>query len=157
MTYLFDTSSLSIILHHYYPDRFPSFWDKFAEVAKGEALFSVREGWFELQSKFEIKELKRLEKYNEYFFAKPTVEELAFITQIYSVRNFQYNIEKKKLLNGGHVADPFIIAKANAVDGIVVTEEKFKEKAAKIPNICNHFGIECTNLESFLLKEDWRF
>jgi len=157
LTYTFDTSSLSIVLHHYYPDRFPSFWDKFAEVTKGEALFSVREVWFELQDKFDGEELKRLEKYNKDFFAKPTEGELAFITQIYSVRNFQYNIEKKKMLKGGHLADPFIIAKAKALNGIVVTEEMFKKNAAKIPNICKYFGIECINLEGFLLKEDWKF
>jgi len=148
---------LSIILHHYYPDRFPSFWDKFAEVAREEALFSVREGWFELQNQFDIEELERLERYNGGFFAIPSVEEMAFIKEIYSVRNFQYNLEKKKLLKGGHFADPFIVAKANAVNGIVVTEEKFKENAAKIPNICEHFRIECINLEGFLLEEDWSF
>ena len=157
MTYIFDTNSLSNVLNHYYPDRFPSFWDKFTEATKEGILGSVREGRFELLERFDNDEIKRLEKYNADFFAKPTPKELVFITQIYSVSHFQQNIEKKKLLKGGSFADPFIIAKANAVKGIVVTEEKFKENAAKIPNICKHFGIGCVNLEGFLRKEDWKF
>lgn len=157
MIYIFDTNSLSIALKHYYPDRFPSFWDKFSEATAVDNLASVRECRYELLELFDKKEIKILEKYNGGFFHKPTREELAFITQIYSTPHFQQNLERKKMLQGGHFADPFIIAKANVVGGIVVTEEKIKENAAKIPNICKHFGIECVNLEGFLLKEDWKF
>jgi hypothetical protein len=157
LIYIFDTNSLSIALKHYYPDRFPSFWDKFTQATEEENLVSVREGRFELLELFDIKEINIFEKYNGGFFSKPTDSELAFITQIYSIPHFQQNMEKKKLLKGGHLADPFIIAKANAVMGIVVTEEKFKENAAKIPNICKHFGIGFVNLEGFLLKENWKF
>jgi len=160
LTYVFDTNSLSIILRHYYPGRFPTFWNKFNKAAEENILVSVRESRFELleHSNHEITQnLPALEKYNGNFFAKPTIEELAFITRIYSVPHFQWNLEKKKLLKGGSFADPFIIAKANMVKGIVVTEEAFKENAAKIPNICQHFDIECVNLEGFLLSEDWEF
>ncbi len=43
MIYVFDSSSLSNILNHYYQDRFPSFWDKFDEIASQANLISVRE------------------------------------------------------------------------------------------------------------------
>jgi hypothetical protein len=36
-------------------------------------------------------------------------------------------------------------------------EEKFKANAAKIPNICRHFGIRCLTLEEFMEAENWRF
>ena len=157
MIYIFDTNSLSVVLRHYYPGRFPSFWEKFTEATKEDILVSVRESRFELLEIFDVDMVEGLEKYNAGFFAQPTGKELAFITEIYSVPHFQRNLERKKLLKGGYFADPFIIAKANAVSGIVVTEEKFKENAAKIPNICEHFGIGCVNLEGFLLKEDWQF
>ena len=157
MIYVFDTNSLSNVLNHYYPDRFPSFWDKFA-VAIGEGLLvSMRENQRELEERFDPDEIARLAKHNADFFVNPTPEELAFITQIYSVPHFLQNLERKKLLKGGYFADPFTIAKAKAVKGVVVTEEKFTEHAAKIPNICKHFGIGCVNLEGFLLKEDWKF
>lgn len=157
MIYIFDTNSLSNVLNHYYPHRFPSFWDKFAEATGEGLLVSVREGQLELEERFSTDDIDRLTKHNPNFFVNPTHEELAFITQIYSIPHFQQNLEKKKLLQGGYFADPFIIAKAKAVKGVVVTEEHYKENAAKIPNICKHFGIGCVNLEGFLLKEDWKF
>jgi hypothetical protein len=39
----------------------------------------------------------------------------------------------------------------------VVTQEKNTENAAKIPNVCDHFGIPCINLEDFMKKENWTF
>jgi hypothetical protein len=91
------------------------------------------------------------------FFENPTKEEMEFITQIYRVKHFQQNIEKKNLLKGSPIADPFIVAKAKINNAIVVTEEKFREHASKIPNICRHFKIEYVDLEGFLIKENWKF
>ena len=61
------------------------------------------------------------------------------------------------LLKGGLNADPFIIAKAGAIEGTVVTLEVEKPKAAKVPNICNEFDIPCINLEQFMEAEDRQF
>ena len=46
---------------------------------------------------------------------------------------------QQERLKGKPVADPFVIAKA------------------KIPNVCNHFGILCINLDGFMEKENWTF
>lgn len=157
MIYVYDNNSLSNILNHYYPDRFPSFWEKFDEMIQNGEIISVREVRFELTSKFSDEVIDRLVKYNNSFFANPTPEELGFITEIYSVLHFQQNLDRKKLLQGGYFADPFVIAKAWKEKGTVVTEESNKEHAAKIPNICDHFDIHCKNLEGFLVKENWKF
>jgi len=94
---------------------------------------------------------------NHNLFATPTAAEAIFIAQIYSVPHFQHNIEQQKLLKGGKIADPFVIAKA-AVDGCaVVTMEKLKPNGTKIPNICHHFGIQCLSLEDFMEQEKWEF
>jgi len=55
------------------------------------------------------------------------------------------------------VADPFLIACAKVRGGTVVTEEGNKPNAAKIPNICGHFRVPCTNVEGFLTASGWRF
>ena len=55
------------------------------------------------------------------------------------------------------MADPFVIARAKILSGCVVTEEKFKEGAAKIPNICKHFNIECIELKDFMVRQEWQF
>jgi hypothetical protein len=72
-------------------------------------------------------------------------------------------IEKRKILDGGPVADPFVIAKAKVENLTVVATEGFKPdgsakpNAPKIPNICNYFKIKCLNLEGFMDNEKWRF
>lgn len=157
MIYVFDTSSLSNILNHYYQDRFPSFWEKFDLMIKDGNLISVREVFNELTDKFDDTLINRLTKENDSFFRDPISEEMSFITQIYSVQHFQHNLDKKKLLKGGYFADPFIIAKAWQEKGTVVTEEDNKPNAAKIPNICDYFGMLCTSLEGFLTQLDWKF
>lgn len=157
MIYVFDSSSLSNILDHYYQDRFPSFWDKFNEIVIQGNLISVREVRNELTNKFDDDKIEFLMKHNKDFFSNPTNEELSFITQIYSVKHFQQNLERKKLWSGGFFADPFVIAKAWAIQGTVITEEHFKENGAKIPNICDHFQIPCMKLEGFLKEVDWKF
>ena len=32
-----------------------------------------------------------------------------------------------------------------------------KKNAAKIPNVCEHFGVHCTNVEGFMERESWTF
>ncbi|MGA9407008.1 MAG: PIN domain-containing protein [Bacteroidota bacterium] len=157
MNYVFDSNSLSNILNHYYPDRFPSFWEKFDAMIQSGNIISVREVRFELTLKFSDTTIERLLNKNKNLFPAPTPDELGFITQIYSVTHFQQNLDRKKLLQGGYFADPLVIAKAWKEGGSVVTEEEFREHAAKIPNICHYFNIPCENLEGFLKKEDWRF
>jgi len=156
LIYVLDTNSLSNILAHYYPDSFLTFWKYFDEAAADGSITSVRESKLELEDRFSEEQTKRLLCANGDFFASPNVDELAFITKIYAVPHFQHNLEQKKLLKGGPFADPFIIAKAILVKGVVVTEETLRPHAAKIPNICDHFGIECICLKDFLVKEDWR-
>lgn len=157
MIYVFDNSSLSNILNHYYQDRFPSFWEKFDTIVQNGSIISVREVHNELTGKFEDDKIERLKKQNDNFFRDLTPEELSFITQIYSVKHFQQNLDKKKILSGGFFADPFVIAKAWKEKGTVVTEEDNKPNAARIPNICDHFDIPCLKLEGFLTNENWKF
>ena len=117
----------------------------------------MREVKFELETKFDKSTIEQLKKYNTEIFEDPTLEELAFITEIYSIPHFRQNLDRKKLLQGGYFAGPFIIAKAKVKEAIVVTEEGEPKNGARIPNICEHFGIECVKLEGFLIKEDWKF
>jgi hypothetical protein len=73
------------------------------------------------------------------------------------VPHFQQNLEQQKLLKGGLNADPFVIARAAVEQRTVVTMEKLKPHAAKIPNICQHFGVACMTLEEFMEAENWQF
>lgn len=122
-----------------------------------KGLISVREARFELEQKFDEATIVQLTAHNPDFFEDPSVEELSFVGEIYSIPHFQQNLDRKKLLQGGYFADPFVIAKAKIKKAAVITEEERPQNGAKIPNICEHFGIECMKLGGFLIKEGWKF
>jgi hypothetical protein len=88
--------------------------------------------------------------------AGPLVEQV-LVSEIFKVSHFQSLVKQQSLLKGKPVADPFVIAKAWDNNGCVVTEEKWKSKAAKIPNVCEYFNVNCTNLEGFMERENWTF
>jgi hypothetical protein len=154
--YVFDNSPLSVLFKNYYRSRFPTLWNNFDALVGGGGIVSTREVVREIEDS-SIAELRDWAKKNPAIFTIPNAAEGAFVAKIYSVAHFQQNIEQQKLLKGGRNADPFVIAKA-ATDGkTVVTMELLKANAAKIPNICKHFGIPCLTLEQFMEAEGWQF
>lgn len=157
MNYVFDTSPLSVLFKHYYRDRFPTLWRRFEVLVGAGRALSVREVRSELLDSHVEQEVKEWASRFSNFFATPTTSEASFLKEIYKVRRFQQNIEQKKLLKGGKNADAFVIAKAKAVDGTVVTLERRSHTGVKIPDICNHFGINCVSLEQFMQAVQWRF
>ncbi len=156
MIYIFDTNSF-IVLGHYFPDRFPSFWERFnAAIAEGD-IVSVREVFKELEGRGNRPHLQKWIESNKEIFLIPSPEEMKFVGEIFKVPHFRDLVTQKQRLKGTPVADPFVIAAAKIRNGWVVTEEEKKENAAKIPNVCEHFGIECTNLEGFMALQKWMF
>ena len=120
-------------------------------------VWSVREVRREIEHLGRADTLEEWTKQNAGFFRIPTSDEAKFVTTIYSNTHFQQNLGRKKLLGGGPFADPFVVASANTVRGTVVTQETFRKNGVGIPNICAHFGISCTNLEGFLIEQNWMF
>ena len=153
MIYVFDNSSLSQIFKSFYPSIFPSFWIKFEELIANKILLSTREVRLELEPR-DFHHVPNWIKDHPGFFTIPDKDELAFVTQIYSVKHFQQNLKKKDIIQGKPHADPFVIAKAKVINGIVVMEETYKDNAAKIPNICDYFKVDYLNLEGFLQRNN---
>ncbi len=156
MTYVFDNSPLSTLFKNYYRRRFPSLWQHFDELVVNGDIISTREVLREIEDGAP-ESLREWAALNRKLFTTPNVEEGAFVARIYAVKHFQQNIERQKMLKGGRIADPFIIAKAAVTDCIVVTMEQLRPNAVKIPNICDHFGIPCMTLEDFMESEGWEF
>jgi len=156
MIYVFDSSTLIDIFDHYYPGQFPSFWENFDNVISQSKLVSVREVFNEIDSRDDALSAWAKE-HKDKLFPPSTSEELTIVRKIFEVEHFQMMIRTQERLQGKPVADPFVIAKAKIFDACVVTQEKFTENVAKIPNVCKHFGIPCFNLEGFMEKEKWIF
>ena len=156
MKYVFDSDSLINLFGHYYPRRFPTLWEQFDALVSGGELISVREVFNEIGSREDslgtwAKEQKNI------LFLETTVEEFKFVAEIFKVRHFQAMIRKQERLKGKPVADPFVIARAKISGACVITQEKNIKNAARIPNVCDHFGIPCINLEGFMKEENWTF
>lgn len=155
--YVFDCSPLIILFKHFYPERFPTLWEKFESLIEDNKIVSVREVLNEIDTYGDTDRLTEWAKVNRKFFLQPTQEELLIVSEIFKVNHFQNLIRRKELLQGKPVADPFVAAKAKVFDGCVVTEERWKENSAQLPNVCEHFGIPCINLEEFMKREEWTF
>lgn len=156
MSYCFDNSPLSVLFKNYYRARFPSLWAKFDQLTEGGDILSTREVLREINDGGP-ESLQEWAGKNGDIFATPTSAEASFVAEIFAVPHFQQNIEQRKLLRGGKNADPFVIARARIVECPVVTMERLVPNAARIPNICEHFGIQCLSLEEFMAAEGWTF
>jgi hypothetical protein len=156
MIYVVDTSAF-IVLSHYYPSAFPTLWTRLDELVNSRALISVREVWNELERYNATTFIKEWAKNHKDIFTKPSDKELLFVHEILSIPHFQALVGTKQILTGIPVADPFVIAAAKVRSGTVVTQERDKANAAKIPNVCGYFGIPCIDLESFMTAQGWMF
>ncbi|WP_241673727.1 DUF4411 family protein [Microcystis aeruginosa] len=85
------------------------------------------------------------------------IQQTLFIAEIFSISNFKDLVSQKARLQGKPVADPFIIATAKIKDGCLITEEALKPNAPKIPTVCQHFSIDCTNVQGLMEREGWQF
>ena len=68
--------------------------------------------------------------------------------------HFRNLVSEYERLQARPVADPSVIACAQVREGCVVTQERGKPNAAKIPHVCDHFGVRCTDFEGFLAEMD---
>lgn len=157
MIYVFDTNCFREI-GSYYPEQFPSFWTKFnhaVEVTK--IITSVREVHRELENYTRHAHIITWVKEHKNIFRITNVEEMNFVNQILSTKNFGDMLRHEHRYEGKPCADPFIVAAAESSNGCVVTEESKKPNAPNIPNVCEYFNVDCTNLQGFMERENWKF
>ncbi len=156
MIYVVDSNSIRV-LGNYYPDRFPTLWEQLDTLVASGRFTSVREAAKELDRVNDSAHVGGWIKTHKHIFASPTSDDLAAVAEVLAVPHFQQLIGTRQRLRGWPVADPFIVARAMHAGGCVVTEEEWKPNAAKIPNVCTHFSVECINLEGLMAREGWRF
>jgi len=157
MKFVIDTGCFRQ-MEDYYPDVFKTFWAQFQEAVDDSEIFSVREVWLEMEQQNKVNHVTEWAKLNKaHMFRTPVPEELAIVGQVLAVPHFSQLIGRKQLNKGSPVADPFLIAAGKHFGATVVTTEKFAPNSAKIPNVCQHFGVESTNLQGLLKAKGWSF
>lgn len=155
--YVFDTNVISG-LKSYFPKSFPSLWERLDGLVANGSVLSVREVKRELEEASALPDwLETWVKQNSHIFLTPGPAETRFVAAIFAVPHFQTLVENKAILRGTPSADPFVIAAAQVRAGTVVTLERGKPNAAKIPNVCAHFGVRCLDFEGFMHDNGWSF
>ncbi len=155
--YVFDTGAFIHLFRYYYESRFPTLWTEFYRLVSDGQIVSVREVLNEITDKGQNDRLSQWANENGAIFHQPTSEEGEFVQSIFTIPEFLPMIQRKNILRGRPVADPFLVAKARAENGCLVTLEKYRNNSAKIPNVCERFGISCKSLEGFMEDENWEF
>lgn len=150
--YVIDTN-VFIRLREYPEDVFASLWSHIDTMIKEGRLTSVSEVYKELT----VSDGKMTEwaKANKEIFPKPTLEEQMAVMEI--LQEFPLLIKENNRLTGRPEADPFVIAKGMVEERTVVTMERFKPQAPKMPNVCEHFGVAYLDLLGFFRQEGWKF
>ncbi len=156
MIYLFDTVVFRMF-GNYFPDRFPSFWDNLEKSVNNMEIISVKEVMNEIDIQATKQFVKRWVSEHKKIFFSPTNEEISFIRELFNISHFRQIVGIKQRLQGFPVADPYLIASAKIKGGCIVTEEKEKKNAAKIPNLCKHYSVDCIDLEEFMKRNNWKF
>ena len=154
--YVMDTNSWRVF-GNYYPATFSSFWEQVEQLAARGSLVSCREVASELEIQNIAPHIDQWVEDHKRLFSDPTEGEMRWAAEILAVPHFQQLIGEQQRLKGLPVADPWVVARGAALAACVVTEESLKPHAAKIPNVCKHFGVRYTNAEGFLAELGWRF
>lgn len=145
--YVLDNNVLSNCFKFVKIGSFPTYWYTLEHLLKNGIVASSREVHRELSDFFtgdnyDNGEIQNWLKMNKNYFHTPTNEECEIVTLIFKNKHFRQLIKRQSLLQGSPEGDPFVIAKAIHEDRIVVTNEKYKVNGAKIPNVCDAFGVK---------------
>lgn len=160
MIYVMD-SGFFTLCRNYYPDIFPSLWERINQASRRDIIISIEQVAIEIK-RYGGKQDHLLDwlNNNRKLFASPSDEESSRITEILSVPGFEKLISRKSKYLSRPCADPFVIARAWILNGTVVTGEvprKGQSATPKIPDVCGHLGIPCIAPADFMRAMGWRF
>jgi hypothetical protein len=152
--FVFDTCSL-IRLNLFNKTVFSSLWINFNALVQDGSVTSTREVLSEVEGRDD--EVHSWCRENNALFSTPSANEVMIVGQILSIPKVLGTLPRQNLLSSRPYADPYIIARARALNGTVVTEEKHKPNSSKIPTICADLGVDCVNLDGFMILQGWKF
>ncbi len=156
MKYVFDTSSIQQLFGCYKRARFPSLWKKFDELVASGAITSIRHVMRGISHRDKGNGELEWAKAHSDLFPSFAENESLFLREIFEVPRFRHVIPTN-LRDTEAAADPYLIARANAIDGMIITQERERGNRVRIPSICNHFDINCGTLDDLMALEGWSF
>ena len=156
MSYVIDTSSFQQLFGCYKHARFPSLWNKFDELVDHGAITSIRHVMREIGQRDKRNGELEWAQTRPDLFPSVTENESLFLREIYEIPRFRH-IVSMDLRDTDADADPYLIARANSIGGMVITQERKRGNRVRIPTICDHFDIKCGTLDDLMCMENWEF
>ena len=156
MKYVVDTSSIQQLFGCYKRVRFPSLWTSFDEMVARGAITSIRHVMREISQRDKGNGELEWAKANSKLFPSFAENESLFLREIFEMPRFRHVIPTN-LRDTEAAADPYLIARANTVEGMVITQERERGNRVRIPTICRQFDIKCGTLDDLMAAEGWSF
>lgn len=176
MIYVIDTSSWQQLFGCYRRVRFPTLWQLFDELVSRGAIISVSQVLREIENRDKKNEELEWAKVHADLFPDVKEQEIRFFRELFQVPRFRHVVpdylqdtdydedahEFSDLVNEeeettDESADPFLIARARTLNGMVITQERQRGNRVRIPSICSHFDIKCGTLDDLMAVEGWSF
>jgi len=161
--YILDNGFFAIA-REYYPEIFPSFWEKLDIAVKSDAVWSVREVRREIHAfAGGQKHLLEWAEKNSRIFAPSGEKGQKKVNEIYNT--FPLLVASKVEEGKPPQADPYVIARAWEMGGVVVCTERSSnrgnnqkiENLHKMPDICKTLNVPCITPREFMREQGWRF
>ena len=156
MIYVFDTSSWQQLFGCYGRCRFPTLWNMFDELVALRRVTSIEHILNEIERRDKKNgELEWAREHSDLFPVLSHNDSL-FLSEIYNEPRFRHvvSIERR---DAQAPADPYLIARAKTVEGMVITQERTRGNRVRIPSICKYFDIKCGTLDDLMAAEGWSF
>lgn len=148
--FCFDSSALIKLKDEYPEDIFHNLW--------ANIKLQLESGLFVLSYLVFIELRNGFDNYSDFFHEYPSsiIEITDKIQQIAAeiINTHTSWIAPNSTKNS---ADPFVIATAQNLNAIVVTEESFNLNRLKIPKICDELNIPCINLLEYFRRSNYSF
>lgn len=153
MVYILDTNIFRKILEHL-PRKGESFvriWNAIELGIQNKVYQSVDECYNELDAHYDdSNENMQWLKDHKGMFLVPTSAESCIIRKLFEKPKMRESIHTKNILSNRPSADPYVVAKAKALNGTVVTAEEYKPHSAQLPNLCEELGVPCISYDDFM-------
>ena len=151
MIYCIDTSAFIDAFNRLYPkDVFTTLWDKVGDAAVDGTVLAPDDVLTELSKKLD--DLYKWAKLQAKLFYPLDKNLQLAVRQI--ANRFPDFVNPPSGVVG---ADPFVVGLAELKSGIVVSHEKPRNNALKIPYVCAQLGIECIDFLEFIRRQGWTF
>ncbi len=156
MKYIVDTSSFQQLFGCYKRVRFPSLWKEFDELVNCGAITSIQHVMREISHRDKGNGELEWAKKNSDLFPSITENETEFLREIFKEPRVRH-VVPTDIRDTQAAADPYLVARARSIKGMVITQERERGNRVRIPTICNQFGIKCGTLDDLMALEGWSF